>query len=301
MLILMSLILFLLVNALPGDLVERQLAGSGLSYEQIAEVRHEFGLDRPILVQYVSWLGNLAQGELGESLITGRSLKESIAQRAPASIQLGVTGLILAMLIAFPLGVISAIRPNTALDYLARFWAIVGLAVPNFVVAVLFILVFSKYFGYFPGPGYIRPWDDPIQSMEKMWMPVVTIGTAQSASIARMIRSTLLDVLHSDYIRTAWSKGLRERAVVTRHAMKNALIPVVTIIGLQASSIIGGIVIIETIFTIPGMGQLLVSSVANRDLVPMQTVVLIFATSVVLLNLLVDISYSWFDPRIRQT
>ena len=297
----MSLILFLLVNALPGDLVERQLAGSGLSYEQIDEVRHEYGLDRPILVQYFSWLGNLAQGDLGESLLTGRSLKDSIAQRAPASIQLGITGIILAMLIAFPLGVISAIRPNTALDYLARFWAVLGLAVPNFVVAIMLILIFSKYFGYFPGPGYIEPWDDPVQSMEKMWMPVLVIGTAQSASIARMIRSTLLDVLHSDYIRTAWSKGLRERVVVTRHAIKNSLIPVVTIIGLQASSIIGGIVIIETIFTIPGMGQFLVSSVTSRDLVPMQTVVLIFATSVVLLNLLVDISYSWFDPRIRQT
>ena len=298
---LMSLILFLLVNALPGDIVERQLAGSGLTYEQLDQVKHDFGLDRPVLVQYFSWLGNLAVGDLGESILTGRSVKDSLAQRAPATIQLGVLGLALAMLIAFPLGVISAIRPNSVLDHVARFWALIGLAIPNFVVAILFILLFSKYLGYFPGVGYTPPWDDPIESMERMWMPVVAIGTAQSASMARMIRSTLLEVLHSDYIRTAWAKGLRERMVVTRHAIKNALIPVVTIIGLQASSIIGGVVIIETIFTIPGMGQLLVISVSNRDLVPMQTVVLIFAIAVVFMNLLVDISYSWLDPRIRQT
>lgn len=300
-LFLMTLILFLLVNWLPGDVVERQLAGSGLSQEGIDAYKAEIGLDRPVLVQYFDWLGGVFTLDFGESVLSKRSVVAEIKQRAPATLHLGILGLTLAMVIAVPLGVISAIRPNTVVDYIARFLAIVGLSIPNFVVGVLLILLTSKYLGYFPGVGFVRLWDDPIRSLELMWMPVLVIGIVGSAATARMIRSTLLEVLHSDYIRTAWAKGLRERAVVTRHAIKNSLIPVVTIIGLQARTIIGGIVIIEVLFTIPGMGQLLVISVGSRDLVPLQSVVLIFAVSTIVINLLVDISYSWLDPRIRQT
>ncbi len=300
-LFLMTLILFLLVNWLPGDVVERQLAGSGLSQEGIDAYKAEIGLDRPVLVQYFDWLGGVFTLDFGESVLSKRSVVAEIEQRAPATLHLGILGLALAMVIAVPLGVISAIRPNTVVDYIARFLAIVGLSIPNFVVGVLLILLTSKYLGYFPGVGFVRLWDDPIRSIELMWMPVLVIGIVGSAATARMIRSTLLEVLHSDYIRTAWAKGLRERAVVTRHAIKNSLIPVVTIIGLQARTIIGGIVIIEVLFTIPGMGQLLVISVGSRDLVPLQSVVLIFAVSTIVINLLVDISYSWLDPRIRQT
>ncbi len=300
-LILMTLILFLLVNWLPGDIVERQLAGSGLSYEGIQEYKAEIGLDRPVLVQYFDWLGGVFTLDFGESVLSKRTVISELEQRAPATLTLGILGLGLALVIALPLGVISAIRPNTFVDYIARFLAIMGLSVPNFVVGVVLILVISKYFGYFPGVGFVRPWDDPMKSLELMWMPVLVIGIVGSAATARMIRSTLLEVLHSDYIRTAWAKGLKERAIVTRHAVKNALIPVVTIIGLQARTIIGGLVIIEVLFTIPGMGQLLVISVTTRDLVPMQSVVLIFAISTILINLIVDVSYSWLDPRIRQT
>ncbi len=298
--LLMTFILFLLVNALPGDVVTDQLAGSGLAQEDINAYKDELGLNRPVIVRYFSWLGNVAIGDFGESVLTKRKVIEELEQRAPATIHLGIAGLALAMLIAVPLGVISAIRPNTVVDYVARLLAIVGLSTPNFVVGVVLILVLSKYFGYFQN-GYTAIWSDPIESIQRMWMPVLVIGIAQSAAVARMIRSTLLEVLHSDYIRTAWSKGLKERAVVSRHAIKNSLIPVVTIIGLQARAVIGGVVIIEVLFTIPGMGQLLVFSVTTRDLVPLQSVVLIFAVVTILVNLLVDISYSWLDPRIRQT
>ena len=300
-LFLMTLILFLLVNWLPGDIVTRQLAGSGLSQEAIDDYKTEIGLNRPVLVQYFEWLGGVIRLDFGESILSKRSVVDELEQRAPATLTLGILGLGLAMVIAIPLGVISAIRPNTVVDYIARFLAIIGLSIPNFVVGVVLILFTSKYLGFFPGVGFVRPWDDPIRSLELMWMPVVVIGLVGSAATARMIRSTLLEVLHSDYIRTAWAKGLKERAVVTRHAIKNSLIPVVTIIGLQARTIIGGLVIIEVLFTIPGMGQLLVQSVTSRDLVPMQSVVLIFAISTILINLLLDISYSWLDPRIRQT
>jgi peptide/nickel transport system permease protein len=299
-LFLMTLILFLLVNWLPGDVVEGQLAGSGLPREEIDAYKHELGLDRSVLVQYFDWLGGVFTLDFGESVLSKRSVVAELEQRAPATLHLGILGLALAMLIAIPLGTISAIRPNSPIDYIARFFAIGGLSVPNFVVGVLLILLTSKYLGYFPGVGFVRIWDDPIKSLELMWMPVLVMGLVGSAPVARMIRSTLLEVLHSDYIRTAWAKGLRERAVVTRHAIKNSLIPVITIIGLQARTIIGGLVIIEVLFTIPGMGQLLVTSVGTRDLVPLQSVVLIFAATTIVINLLVDISYSWLDPRIRQ-
>ncbi len=300
-LFLASVILFMIVNAMPGDVVDNQLAGSGLSEEQIAQYKHEIGLDKPIFTRYFTWVGNFFRGDWGESAITTRKIRDELAERAPTTIQLGLSGLTVAVLIAFPLGIISAMRPNTPIDYGARLLAILALSIPNFVVAVVLILVFSKYLGYFPGVGFVGIWEDPIASMKKTWMPVLVIGTVQAGASARMIRSTLLEVLHSDYIRTAWSKGLRERVVITRHALKNALIPVVTILGLQLSGIIGGLVIIETMFTIPGMGSLLVISVTQRDVVPLQTLTFLFALVVVAVNLLVDISYSWLDPRIRQT
>ena len=226
-------------------------------------------------------------------------MQTELERRVPVTLQLGIFGLTLAMIIAIPLGIISAIRANTPIDYVARFLAIGGLAVPNFVVAVLAILLLSKYLNYFPGVGYVLPWVDPVENFRLMWLPVLLVGTAQSASVARMVRSTLLEVLHSDYIRTAWSKGLRERAVVMRHAIRNALIPVITIIGLQARAIIGGIVLIEIVFGKPGMGSWMVESIFRRDLIPLQAIILLFALTVVVVNLIVDISYSWLDPRIR--
>ncbi len=297
----MLVLLFLLVNAMPGDVVDNLLAGSGLTADEIALYKHDVGLDRPVHERFLRWLGGLFQGDLGKSIFTGRSVKDELIQRAPATIELGLLALALSMVIAIPLGIISAIRPNTPVDYVSRFVAIFGLSVPEFIIGVMAILLVSKYLGFFPTVGYVAPWDDPVENLNRLWMPVLILGFRQSAAVARMLRSSLLEVLHSDYIRTAWSKGLKERVIVIRHAVRNAMIPVVTIIGLQARAVIGGVVILEVLFSIPGMGSLLVESVFRRDLVPVQTVVLIFALVVVAVNLLVDISYSWLDPRIRQT
>lgn len=293
------LILFLIINAIPGDVVDVQTAGTTLSEEAIEEYRHDVGLDRPLFTRFFSWIGDLATGDLGTSIFTGVKVQTELERRVPVTLELGILGLAVAMIIAIPLGTISAIRANTPIDYLARLVAIGGLAVPNFVVAVLAILLLSKYLNYFPGVGYVHPWKDPVENFRLMWMPVLLVGTAQSAAVARMVRSTLLEVLHSDYIRTAWSKGLRERSIVIRHAIRNALIPVITIIGLQARSIIGGIVLIEIVFGKPGMGSWMVTSIFDRDLIPLQAIILIFALTVVVVNLIVDISYSWLDPRIR--
>jgi peptide/nickel transport system permease protein len=296
---LVVLLVFLLVHALPGDVVESRVAGSGLTREQIEAYRRDLGLDRPLHEQFLEWLGGLGRGDLGTSLFTGRSVRDDLAERAPATIELGILALILAMLIAVPLGVISAIRPNSSADYVARVTAILGLAIPDFFLGVLAILVLSRWLGFFPRIGYVSLFDDPVENLRRMWLPVLIVGVRQSAAIARMVRSSLLEILRSDYIRTAWAKGLRERTVVVRHAVKNALIPVITILGLQVSAIIGGVVIIETLFTIPGMGEMMVLAAFRRDLVPLQAIVLIFALIVVVVNLIVDISYSWLDPRIR--
>jgi peptide/nickel transport system permease protein len=289
---------FLLVNAIPGDVIENRFAGSSVSKEQVEEFKKEAGLDRPMYEQFGRWLANVFQGDLGTSLFTGRSVTDELSDRALPTIEIGVLALVLGIVIAIPLGTLSALLPNSPVDYLARFLTIIGLAIPDFVLAVVVILIASKYWGYFPPIGFTTPLKDLSTNVEQIWMPVLVIGVRQSAGVARLTRSTLLEVLRSDYIRTARAKGLGQQVVVIRHALRNSLIPVITIIGLQASGVIGGVVIIESLFNIPGMGSYLVQSVQLQDLLPMQSLVLIFASTLILVNLLVDISYSWLDPRI---
>jgi peptide/nickel transport system permease protein len=295
---LVMLLVFLMINAMPGDAIETRLAGTGMTREQIDAYKEEVGLNRPLYRQFFSWMGGLAQGDLGESLFTGRPVREELSVRLLPTIELGLLSLTLAMLIAIPLGTISAVFPNSVLDYVARVFAILGLAVPNFFLAVLAILALSKWFNYFPPIGFTSPFKDPIENFQQIWLPVVVLGVSQSAGVARMTRSSLLEVLRSDYIRTARAKGLRHRIVILRHGLRNALIPVVTIMGLQAGGILGGVVIAETLFNIPGMGQLVVTSVLARDFIPLQSVVLLFALVLVGINLLVDMIYPVLDPRI---
>lgn len=294
-------LVFLMVNAMPGDVVDSRLAGSGLTRQEIDEYRDEIGLNEPLYTQFFVWFGGFLKGDLGESHYTGRPVKDDLSVRLLPTIELGILALTVAMLIAVPLGTISAVWPNSPTDYLARTASILGLAIPEFFVAVLSILVLSKYIGYFPPIGFTAPWEDPAENLQQLWLPVLILGATRSAAVARMTRSSLLEVLHSDYIRTARSKGLRERAVVLRHGLRNALIPVITIVGLQAGGILGGVVIAETLFNIPGMGQLVVNSVLTKDFVPLQTVVLIFALVLLAVNLIVDLLYPLLDPRIAYT
>jgi peptide/nickel transport system permease protein len=290
---------FLLVNALPGDVIDSRLSGSGLTRAQIQQAKVEAGLTKPPVERFGSWLGNVLRGNLGKSLYTGQSVASEIRERAPATLEVGFLALLVGMVIAIPLGTLSAIRPHTPLDYAARLTSILGLAIPDFFLAVVAILALSRWFGYFPPVGYTAFADDPQKNLNQIWLPVLVLGFSQSAGMARIMRSTMLDILRTDYIRTSWAKGLRERTIVRRHAVRNALIPVITILGLQVGGVIGGVIILETLFNIPGMGSMLVNAVFRRDLIPLQSLVLLFALVVMLVNLGVDLSYAWLDPRIR--
>lgn len=290
---------FFMVHLLPGDVVTARLAEAGVSSDKIAEARAELGLDRPLYEQFFSWLGGILRGDFGDSLWTGRPVLEHVKETIFISAELGFLALAVGVIIAIPMGVISAIRPNSPIDYTARLIAVTGLSVPDFFLGVLTILLLSRYFDYFPPIGIANLIDDPLKNLEQLWLPILLLGFRNSAAIARMTRSTLLEILRSDYIRTAQAKGLRERVIVVRHALKNALIPVVTIMGSQAGAVIAGTVVMEVLFVIPGMGQLTLTSVTRRDFTQLQINVLIISLLVIVVNLLVDISYSWLDPRIR--
>lgn len=293
------LLVFLLVNAMPGDVIDSRLAGTGMTQEQIDAYKDETGLNDPLPVQFFRWLGDLARGDLGGSAFTGRSVASDLRERLLPTIELGVLALLLGFAIAVPLGTISAVKPNSLTDYSARMVAILGLAIPEFVLALLAILLLSKWAGYFPPLGFTSPFEDPVKNLQQIWLPVLLLGVRQSAGIARMTRSSLLEVLRSDYVRTARSKGLLERAVVLRHALRNAFVPILTVVALQASAVIGGVVIIEILFSIPGMGQMMVNAVLARDFVPLQSLVLIFSLVLILINLIVDLTYPLIDPRIQ--
>ena len=296
---LVVLLTFLMLQGMPGDAIENRLAGTGLSQEQIEVFREEAGLNRPLHVQFGSWMVDIARGDLGESLFTGRSVADELKTRLWPTLELGALGLLVAVLLAIPLGTISAVWMNSPVDYAARLFAILGLSIPEFFLAVSVILVASTQFGYFPPLGFVQIWDDPWLNLQQVWMPVIVVGIARSAALARIMRSSLLEVLRADYIRTARAKGLSERNVIVRHALRTSLIPFLTVLGLQVGAMIGGLVVAETIFNIPGMGAYIVSAVLTRDFVPLQATVLLIALLLVTVNLIVDLSYGWLDPRIR--
>jgi peptide/nickel transport system permease protein len=290
---------FLMVQGMPGDAIESRLAGTGLTPDQIEQFREEAGLNRPLHVQFFSWLGDLLTGDLGESLYTGVPVSDELGDRLLPSIEIGLLALLVAVVVAVPLGTISAVKMNTPMDYGARMFAIIGLAIPEFFLAVTVILVASKAFGYFPPIGFTPPHQDPWLNLQQIWLPVMVVGLARAAALSRIMRSSLLEVMRADYIRTARSKGLPERTVIIRHAMRSSLIPFITILGLQLATIVGGLVVVETVFNVPGMGQFIVRSVLTRDFIPLQVTVLFIALSIVTVNLLIDLSYGWLDPRIR--
>ena len=297
-----SIIVFVTVRLIPGDIIDMMLSQNDVSagkMDREALVR-ALGLDKPIWSQYLSWVGRIVfHGDLGNSLWQTTPVTEQLAARLPVTFELGLLAVLIGLSIALPIGVYSAIRQDTAGDYIARSFSILMLAIPSFWLGTMVLVIPSIFWGWSPEVSYIPFFENPVGNVKQMLLPAVVLGTALSAITMRMTRTMMLEVLRQDYIRTAMAKGLPERLVVVRHALRNALIPVVTLIGLQAPIVIGGTVILEQIFGIPGMGLLLLDAVNQRDYPIITGVFLVVGVAVMLINLLVDLSYGLLDPRVR--
>jgi peptide/nickel transport system permease protein len=297
-LLLVSVIVFSLTRLIPGDVVVLMFEEKAYA-EDLDALRAKLGLDKPLYIQYGTWLGRVVRGDLGESLWTKRPVLEEIKRRLLVSVELGIMAIVVALCLSLPIGVISAIRQDTVQDYAARSTAILGLSVPGFWLATLVIVMPSIWFGWAP-PLQFTAYDQNLwQHLSQFIAPAIILGIASGASIMRLTRALMLEVLRQDYIRTAWAKGLRERRVVLKHAFKNAMIPVITIVGIQIAQVASGTVIMETIFGLPGMGRFLVDAIYQRDYPVVQGVNLLIAAIIVGVNLLVDVTYAYFDPRIR--
>jgi peptide/nickel transport system permease protein len=313
-LLLVSIIVFLTVRFVPGsliDLMASQAVGeSDVTPEEIAEqIRHDLGLDQPVWKQYMRWLGawqqedgtysGILQGNLGKSLWSQRPILEEIVGKIPISVELGIMAITAALLIAFPIGIYSAIRQDTAGDYVGRSFAIFCMAVPGFWLATMIIVFPSVWWGWTPPMAYVPITENFGENLKQFIIPSLLMGMVMSGVTMRMTRTMMLEVLRQDYIRTAWSKGLKERVVVIRHALKNAMIPVITVIGLQLPILIGGTVIMEQIFNLPGMGRLMLDSLSRRDYTIISGINIMMATVILAGNLLTDMTYAWLDPRVR--
>ncbi len=297
-LVVISVIVFAGVRAIPGD-PARVLAGTDADEAGLAAIREKYGLTDPLVVQYLRWAGLALRGDLGESIRTRQPVAWTVAIKLPITIELACLSILVALAVAIPAGVFAAVRRNTVWDVAASGVSLCGLSVPNFWLGIMLILLFSVRLGWLPASGFVPWWQDPVGNLARMVMPAVVLGTALAAVLMRQTRNAMIEVLSADYIRTARAKGLAQRGVVFRHAIRNALIPVVTILGLQVGALMGGAVVTEQIFVVPGFGRLIVEAVFTRDYPLVQGVVLITASSYVLVNLLVDVSYSFLNPRIR--
>ncbi len=301
-LILVTLLIFIVMRLLPGDPLSLFIAQNQTQTytpEQIQQLKHQYGLDKPLPLQYVDWMNGVLHGNLGKSIIQGQSVSYLIKHSLPITLYLGFIAFFISALLGVIFGVTCALRRGKWIDNLVTVVANVGITVPAFWVGILLIYLFSLKFGLLPTGGFVSPLDDLGDSIRKTIMPVWCLALFSIASLTRQTRSSMLEVVSQDYIRTAWAKGLRERAIIVRHTIKNAMIPVVTILGLQVSLLFGGSVLVEYVFNIPGMGRLMADAVFSHDYQVVQAGVLIIALVVVLSNLIVDISYGWFDPRIR--
>ncbi len=297
-LLLASIIVFALPRLIPGDVVQLMLEEKAYG-KDLAELRAKLGLDRPMPVQYVDWMGRIVRGDLGESLWTRRPVVGELARRLPVTLTLGGMAIAVAIIIGIPVGIISAVRQDGVLDFFARSAAILGLSIPAFVKAIVIILLPAIWWGWTPLVRFVELSADPAGYLLQFVLPAIILGIASAAGIMRLTRGMLLEVLRQDYVRTAWAKGLRERVVVLKHSLKNAVIPVVTVLGLQVAQIAGGAVIIEQIFGLPGMGQFLVEAIVQRDYPVIQGINLLVVLIIVGTNLLVDLCYAVMDPRIR--
>jgi peptide/nickel transport system permease protein len=297
-LLIASLIVFTLPRLIPGDVVQLMLEEKAYG-KDLEDLRAKLGLDRPIPVQYVEWLGRIARGDLGESLWTRQAVLGELGRRLPVTLTLGFMAIAVAIVIGVPVGVASAIRQDGPLDFLARSAAILGLSIPAFVKAIVVIVLPAIWWGWTPLLRFVPFSSDPVGFALQLVLPAIILGIASAAAVMRLTRGMLLEVLRQDYVRTAWAKGLRERVVVLKHSLKNALIPVVTVLGLQVAQIAGGTVIIETVFGLPGMGQFLVEAIVQRDYPVIQGINLVIVVMIIATNLAVDLAYAALDPRIR--
>jgi peptide/nickel transport system permease protein len=297
-LLIVSLITFAMIHLIPGD-PAAAIAGLSATPDQINNIRHDLGLDQPLATQFVRWYGNLLHGDLGRSLLLGQPVLEATLYRLPVTIGLSLYALVITLAIGLVSGVLAALRQNTWVDQAAMMFAMIGISLPNFYLGLLMIILFAVDLGWLPSGGYIPLWGNPLGWLASMTMPAVSLALLLAGLLARITRSTMLEVLRQDYIRTARAKGLPRRLVVMKHALSNALIPIVTVIGIIVSLLISGAVVTETLFSIPGIGQLLTQAVLNRDYPMVQGGLLIVTALLVLVNIGVDVIYAVLDPRVR--
>jgi peptide/nickel transport system permease protein len=297
-LLLVSVIVFTLIALIPGDPALVFIGGEA-GQDAVEALRKQMGLDRPLAVRYTIWLRHVLQGDLGKSVRDGRPVLEVLLMKLPVTVELAVIAMAVSWAIAIPAGVLAAWKRRSAIDYAATTVALAGISIPNFWLGIMLIYLLAVNLRWLPPSGYVEPWVDPIGNIRMMIMPATVLGTALAALVMRLLRSSMLEVMGAEFVRTAHAKGLSERIVLLRHALKNALIPVVTVMGLQLGGLLGGAVITETIFAVPGIGRLAIESILTRDYPMVQGVVLFSAIAIVCVNLSVDILYSLIDPRIR--
>ena len=297
-LFLVSIIIFSIIHLIPGDPAEI-MAGTNATDEQLISLRHQYGLDKPLWTQYFLWIGNVARGNLGNSLINGFPVNTLIRQRIPATLELAFAAAIIGALIALPLGIISALRPGSIVDFATTVFSALSFAVPGFWLAILFVLYFSLKLRILPPSGRPDFSTQPIEHMKALIMPAFTLGIAMAAKLTRYLRSSMLDELSKDYTRTARGKGLSERAVVLRHVLSNSLIPVITVFGLQIGDLLSGAIIIESIFSWPGIGRLTIQAISWRDYSILQASVMFIVFAFLIVNLLTDLMYGFLNPQIR--
>jgi peptide/nickel transport system permease protein len=295
-----AVLVFLLMRVVPGDIVEMRFAeGQFFSPEQVAKERARFGLDRPLWRQFLDWIWGIVRLDFGVSMWSGNPIAQEVALRLQLSLQLAVMATLVAVFLAIPLGTLAALKPDTWVDYLIRVFSIAGLATPSFWLGIVMFLLLLAIFRWIPPMVFTPFWEDPWQNLAQMIWPALAVGYRYSAVATRMTRSAMLEVLREDYIRTARAKGLREDLIVRRHALKNAMLPVLTVIGLEFAFLIGGLVVTEQVFNLNGIGLLFVQSIARRDYTLVQALVLLVAFVYILVNFAVDLLYGWLDPRLR--
>ena len=299
--LLLTIIVFALMSLIPGDPALAILSDGEGSYTQreLDNLRHELGTDRPIAVQYVDWIGGVLKGDFGDSLWFNAPVMTELKHRIPRTLELAVLAIVLAVGLSVPLGVLSAIRPDGWLDHASRVFSLVGVSIPNFLAAILLILFLVRTFGWLPPLGYAELWNDPVTNLKQMAFPALALAFYDMAFIARVTRSSMMEILREDYMRTARAKGLSEQVVVMRHGLKNAALPILTMTGWQFGRLFEGAIIIETIFLIPGMGRILIEAVFQFDFPMIQAVIVIIGVGILTINLAVDLLYAWLDPRIR--
>ena len=298
-LIILSVLIFAGVRVIPGNVCRIVLQSPEVDPQQCELLYHKLGFDRPAVEQYFSWIGNVLTGNFGTSIISQRGVWDQIQGRLNVTIELAVLSILFSVIAGLPAGVYSALHQDKISDYALRIFTIGWLSMPSFWVATLLVTFPAKWWGYAPPVAYQSLFEDPVANLEKLLLPAFSLSLALAGSLARITRSAMLEIMRQDYVRTARAKGLSERLVLSRHALKNAMLPVITLLGLQLGTLLGGTVVLESIYALPGLGTLLLSSVTLKDFPQVQGIVLFFAIVVVMLNLIVDLSYGWFDPRVR--